>query len=95
MHSVFTLDVAQQGSLVLDVLQGQDVSVVKLNKSGGVVKREREERKQARDRRIREYFFGNNASPLQPATTNTRADQLMVYRIGGKQAAVLLHAGAV
>lgn len=68
---------------VMNELKGQEVSVVKLNKSGGVVKREREERKGARDRRIREYFFGTAANPLQPTTVSVRSDQLMVYRIGG------------
>mmetsp|Transcript_40225 Transcript_40225/g.89282 ORF Transcript_40225/g.89282 Transcript_40225/m.89282 type:complete len:430 (+) Transcript_40225:36-1325(+) len=59
------------------------VSVVKLNKSGGVVKRERDERRTARDARIREYFYGSQATPLQPVSQALRADQLQVYRIGG------------
>lgn len=58
------------------------VSVVKLNKSGGVVQRERDERKAARERRIREYFFGQPGNPLQPATTTVRSDTLKVFRIG-------------
>jgi polyribonucleotide 5'-hydroxyl-kinase len=32
--------------------------VLKLEKSGGVVKRERDERRTARDGRVREYFYG-------------------------------------
>ncbi|KAG1674622.1 hypothetical protein FOA52_001871 [Chlamydomonas sp. UWO 241] len=59
------------------------VTVVKLNKSGGVVKRERDERKTARERRIREYFFGRLGNVLQPATQTVRADTLKVFRIGG------------
>lgn len=34
------------------------VRVLKLEKSGGVVKRERDERRAARDARVREYFYG-------------------------------------
>ena len=40
-------------------LQGRPkVSVLKVDKSGGVVKRERDERRLARDARMREYFYG-------------------------------------
>jgi hypothetical protein len=47
-----------------------------------VVKRERDERKSARERRIREYFFGRPGNVLQPATQTVRADTLKVFRIG-------------
>eukprot|EP00955_Chlamydomonas_euryale_P071528 361100-Chlamydomonas_euryale.AAC.7 len=60
-----------------------NMSVVKLNKSGGVVKRERMERKTAREARIREYFFGRPGNLLQPATASARSDNLKVFRIGG------------
>jgi polyribonucleotide 5'-hydroxyl-kinase len=71
--------------------QGQDISVVKLNKSGGVVKREREERRVARDNRIREYFFGTPSNPLQPTTQIVRSDQLKVFRIGKGLAGYVLY----
>ena len=60
-----------------------EVSVVKLAKSGGVVKREKDERRGARDRRIKEYFFGTQGNPLVPVTSVAKADQLTVFRVGG------------
>ncbi|KXZ44284.1 hypothetical protein GPECTOR_70g515 [Gonium pectorale] len=56
--------------------------LVKLPKSGGAVKREADERRAARDGRIREYFYGPPSAPLQPATQTVRAADLAVYRIG-------------
>jgi hypothetical protein len=38
--------------------QGRGVEVLKLQKSGGVVKREREERRSARDSSTKTYFYG-------------------------------------
>ncbi|MEW5303064.1 MAG: hypothetical protein WDW36_005793 [Sanguina aurantia] len=57
------------------------VTLLKLTKSGGVVKREKEERRQARDSRIKEYFYGHN-DKLKPNTDNARTEQLVVYRVG-------------
>ncbi|KAL6754165.1 Pre-mRNA cleavage complex II protein Clp1-domain-containing protein [Haematococcus lacustris] len=59
------------------------VQVYKLDKSGGCVKRERDERRLARDRRVREYFYGSPYGSLQPVTNTVRADQLLVFRVGG------------
>jgi len=39
-------------------LQGTGCQVLKLPKSGGVVTREREERRNARDARLKDYFYG-------------------------------------
>lgn len=66
-----------------DLKSRPEVSVVKLAKSGGVVKREKEDRRAARDKRIREYFFGTPGNPLVPVTSVTKADQLTVFRVGG------------
>lgn len=62
---------------------GRAVSVVKLPKSGGVVAREADKRKQARTNRVREYFYGpmNN---LQPQSQTVAAEKLSVFRIGGR-----------
>jgi len=58
------------------------IKVVKLDKSGGVVKREKEDRRAARDGRIKEYFYGVGGG-LNPVTQTVRADSLMVFRVGG------------
>ena len=57
------------------------IQVLKVAKSGGVVKREREERRAARDARIKDYFYGQRGD-LLPSTLTVRSDQLQVYRIG-------------
>lgn len=56
--------------------------MIKLAKSGGVVKRERDERRGAREGRVKEYFYGAKGN-LMPHTQVVRADQLKVFRIGG------------
>lgn len=38
--------------------QGRPIEVLKLQKSGGVVTRERDERRLARDMCLRQYFYG-------------------------------------
>ncbi|EFJ41740.1 hypothetical protein VOLCADRAFT_67961, partial [Volvox carteri f. nagariensis] len=57
-------------------------TILKLAKSGGAVKREGDERRGAREQRVREYFYGTSRTPLQPATQTIRATDLAVYRIG-------------
>ncbi|GLC38630.1 hypothetical protein PLESTB_000454200 [Pleodorina starrii] len=57
-------------------------TILKLAKSGGAVKREGDERRSAREQRVREYFYGTPRTPLQPATQTIRAADLAVYRIG-------------
>ncbi|PNW85613.1 hypothetical protein CHLRE_03g194800v5 [Chlamydomonas reinhardtii] len=57
-------------------------SILKLAKSGGAVKREGEERRGAREARVRDYFYGAPGAPLQPATMTVKATDLAVYRIG-------------
>ncbi|KAF5839755.1 Pre-mRNA cleavage complex II Clp1, partial [Dunaliella salina] len=56
--------------------------VLKLPKSGGVVTREREERRNARDARLKDYFYGPRGT-LMPSTQQLRADQVLVFRVGG------------
>eukprot|EP00884_Botryococcus_braunii_P021352 jgi/Botrbrau1/7900/Bobra.9_2s0073.1 len=57
----------------------------KLERNGGVVDRDRESRKLARDRRLREYFYGKNGE-LNPISTTVRAEKLQVFRIGATRA---------
>jgi hypothetical protein len=64
--------------------QGQPhVTVVKLQKSGGVVKRETQERREARNSRVRDYFYGPGGRGLTPMPFTVRADQLKVFSVGG------------
>jgi polyribonucleotide 5'-hydroxyl-kinase len=56
--------------------------VIKLAKSGGVVVRPPEQRKAAREQRVREYFYGPRHS-LMPFSNTVRAEELQIYRIGG------------
>ncbi|KAG2483832.1 hypothetical protein HYH03_017355 [Edaphochlamys debaryana] len=65
-----------------DLKSSPRTSIVKLAKSGGVVTRQTDERRTARDHRIREYFYGTPTAPLQPATQTIRASDIAVYRIG-------------
>ena len=57
------------------------MSVVKLQKSGGVVARSPALRKTARAERTREYFYGVRGD-LQPQAQTARFDELQIYRIG-------------
>lgn len=58
------------------------MSVLKLAKSGGVVKRESEERRRARAARIHTYFYGAVPALLNPYGYSAKADSLSVWRIG-------------
>ncbi|CAG9463671.1 unnamed protein product [Pedinophyceae sp. YPF-701] len=58
------------------------VEVVRVPRSGGVVDRTPESRKEARRRRLRAYFYGRNGE-LKPHTQTLPASDLQVYRIGG------------
>ncbi|GHP07241.1 hypothetical protein PPROV_000598200 [Pycnococcus provasolii] len=62
--------------------QGGDVQVVKLPKSGGVVTRDTNFRKRARDRMIRSYFYGSR-SELNPCASAIDASSFKVFRVGG------------
>lgn len=63
--------------------QGQDVEIVRLKQSGGVVARPRELRQAARVERVREYFYGIRKE-LAPhsQTVNTHSLQGRIYRVG-------------
>ncbi|MFS7948243.1 putative pre-mRNA cleavage complex subunit Clp1, P-loop containing nucleoside triphosphate hydrolase [Helianthus anomalus] len=58
------------------------VDVVKLQKSGGVVSRNKKFRASARSQRIREYFYGVS-NDLSPRSTIANFSDLAVYKIGG------------
>lgn len=57
------------------------VKVVLLPKSGGVVERSGASRAEARDIRIKEYFYGHR-SPLYPHSFDVKWSDLKIYKIG-------------
>mmetsp|Transcript_13309 Transcript_13309/g.22894 ORF Transcript_13309/g.22894 Transcript_13309/m.22894 type:complete len:336 (+) Transcript_13309:365-1372(+) len=62
--------------------QGKNVSIVKLNKSGGVVTREPSFRRRTRNERMRDYFYGVNGD-LCPHSTILGFNSVSIYRAGG------------
>jgi polyribonucleotide 5'-hydroxyl-kinase len=61
---------------------GQQVQVVKLPKSGGVVTRDSSYRKTSREKSIHAYFYGLKRE-LSPFSRSVQISQLQVYRVGG------------
>ncbi|KAI8469168.1 MAG: Pre-mRNA cleavage complex II protein Clp1-domain-containing protein [Monoraphidium minutum] len=61
---------------------GRELQVVKLAKSGGIVARTQQARKDARLARVREYFYGRG-DELEPHAQTVAAEQLQMFRIGG------------
>lgn len=58
------------------------VKVVLLPKSGGVVERSKSARSEARDQRIREYFYGTSKNPLYPHSFEVKWNDVKIYKIG-------------
>jgi polyribonucleotide 5'-hydroxyl-kinase len=61
---------------------GGRVAVVKAAKSDGVVLRSKEQRQDARQRRVEEYFYGLRKD-LMPVSQTAKIESLEVYRVGG------------
>lgn len=81
VDAVFVLDQERlYNELLRDI--GKDKQVVYLPKSGGVVERSREGRTEARDRRIREYFYGTIKAPLYPHSFDVKWSEMKVVKIG-------------
>ncbi len=59
---------------------GETISVVMLEKSEGVVERDRDALQQAREASIKEYFFGDAKGTLSPYTQQVDYDSLTIYR---------------
>ncbi|KAH8300698.1 hypothetical protein KR018_007485 [Drosophila ironensis] len=79
--AIFVLDQERlYNELLRDVPPG--VHVVLLPKSGGVVERSKELRHEARDLRIKEYFYGNIRSPFYPFSFEVKFQDLRLYKIG-------------
>jgi len=63
---------------------GSTVQCVHLPKSGGVVERNQEQRRLARDERIREYFYGGR-TPLYPHVFDVKFDEIKIFKIGAPE----------
>jgi polyribonucleotide 5'-hydroxyl-kinase len=65
----------------------EEVSILHLPKSGGVVARSRFYRKDSRKLSVREYFYGRGEGPGQlfPFSFDVSFDQVKIYKIGGPQ----------
>ena len=60
---------------------GENIDVIKLDKSGGCVDRDEEYQRQYRQAQVREYFFGDGKSTLSPHTQQVDFNQLSIYKI--------------
>ncbi|XP_055535949.1 protein CLP1 homolog [Wyeomyia smithii] len=80
VNAVFVLD---QERLYNELLRDVDrnVQVVFLPKSGGVVERTRSQRTEARDNRIREYFYGSKM-PLYPHSFDVKFSDVKLFKVG-------------
>ena len=57
------------------------ITVLKLEKSGGCVDRDRKYLQAMRQAQIREYFFGTSANPLSPHTQLTDFHETTIYKV--------------
>lgn len=60
---------------------GENVVVIKLDKSGGCVDRDEEYLRQFRQAQVREYFFGDSKNTLSPHIQQVDFNQLSIYKI--------------
>lgn len=58
------------------------VKIIFLQKSGGVVERSKSVRAEARDQRIREYFYGTFKNSLYPHSFDIKWNEVKIYKIG-------------
>lgn len=58
------------------------VKIVFLQKSGGVVERSKQGRTEARDQRIREYFYGTPKNQLYPHSFDLKWSEIKLFKIG-------------
>ncbi|KFB36609.1 protein CLP1 homolog [Anopheles ziemanni] len=78
--AIFVLDQERlYNELLRDVKRS--VQVVFLPKSGGVVERTRSQRTEARDQRIREYFYGSKM-PLFPHSFDVKFGDIKIFKVG-------------
>ncbi|XP_076267224.1 protein CLP1 homolog [Rhynchophorus ferrugineus] len=58
------------------------VKIVFLQKSGGVVERSKHVRSEARDQRIRDYFYGTIKNQLYPHSFDVKWSEIKIFKIG-------------
>lgn len=63
---------------------GDSVQCVHLPKSGGVFERSQDQRRNARDDRIREYFYGSR-TPLYPHVFDVKFSEVKIFKIGAPE----------
>lgn len=78
---IFVMDQERLYNELLRDLAGT-LKVIYLPKSGGVVERSRQTRAEARDNRIREYFYGITKQPLYPHSFDVKWSDMRVYKVG-------------
>lgn len=60
---------------------GEAISLVRLDKSGGCVDRDDTFMQQMREATIKEYFFGDAKRTLSPHTQLVNFDELSIYKV--------------
>lgn len=60
---------------------GEEISIIKLDKSGGCVDRDETFMQESREAALREYFFGNSKRTLSPHTQHVDFDELTIYKV--------------
>ncbi|XP_062549505.1 protein CLP1 homolog [Armigeres subalbatus] len=81
VNAIFVLDQERLYNELLRDVSSKLVQVVYLPKSGGVVKRTRSQRAEARDNRIREYFYGSKM-PLYPHSFDVKFGDVKIFKVG-------------
>ncbi|XP_052894833.1 protein CLP1 homolog [Anopheles moucheti] len=80
VSAIFVLD---QERLYNELLRDakENVQVILLPKSGGVVERTKSQRTEARDQRIREYFYGSKM-PFFPHSFDVKFSDIKIFKVG-------------
>ncbi|XP_049289666.1 protein CLP1 homolog [Anopheles funestus] len=80
VSAIFVLD---QERLYNELLRDtkETVQVIFLPKSGGVVERTKSQRTEARDQRIREYFYGSKM-PFFPHSFDVKFSDIKIFKVG-------------
>lgn len=79
---ILVLSSDRLASQLSNEFKGENIEIVKLPKSGGVVTRSKELRQRARKARVEDYFYGS-MKELSPASQTAKIDDLFVYKVGG------------
>ena len=58
-----------------------DITVIKLDRSGGSVDRDEDFLRRFRQAQVREYFYGDSKVSLSPHVMHIKYDEMSVYRV--------------